>query len=348
FYIEAGFLGHRLHHLRELLLIGVGRRHQCEGRIGHTGLGEQCFGARDVTLRYRNIFRVETVFGRHPLVADGGLAVHRNLYDAIAIERQLESLTHPWILAQRILLRELAFAYVDRDPLIADLGDLRDLEPAVGFERRHVRRRHALDEVELAGFEIGEPHRGIHDRQVHDLLEMDLRLVPVIRITLEHNAVLRDALDEAERSRAHRLRAELVAFGLGRLGRDHHSGAVGELREERRERCGEIEPHRHRVHYLYARNQCELAATVRPGHVLVPLEVELDRRRVQLFTIVESDSRSHLDRERLVIGGPLISGGELRDDVELLVDVEKLVAQRGEYDASDEGARQCRIDYVRI
>src|SRR5262245_41579603 len=39
---------------------------------------------------------------------------------------------------------------------------------------------------------------------------------------------------------------------------------------------------------------------------------------------------------------------QLRHDVDVLVDVEQLVAQRGEHDAADVGAGQCRIEHVRI
>ena len=78
---------------------------------------------------------------------------------------------------------------------------------------------------------------------IDDPVEVDLALVPVIRIALEHDAVLRDALDEAERSRADRLGAELVALGLRGLRRDHHAGAVGQRGEQRRERRGQVQAH---------------------------------------------------------------------------------------------------------
>src|SRR5512132_650145 len=39
---------------------------------------------------------------------------------------------------------------------------------------------------------------------------------------------------------------------------------------------------------------------------------------------------------------------QLRHDVDVLVDVEQLVAQRGEHDAADVGAGQCRIEHVRV
>ena len=46
------------------------------------------------------------------------------------------------------------------------------------------------------GAQVGEAHGGVDDRLVDDALEMDLSLVPVGREALEHDAVLRDPLDE--------------------------------------------------------------------------------------------------------------------------------------------------------
>ena len=177
---------------------------------------------------------------------------------------------------------------------------------------------------------------------------MDLALVPIIGIALEHDAVLRDALDEAERARANRLRSEFVALGLRGLGRDHHAGAIRELGEQRRERRREIEPHRRVVDDVRARHRRQLATAIRPGHGLVALDVELDRRRIELFTVVEGDTLAQLDGERLAIGRPFVAGRELRNDLELLVDVEELVAKRGEHDPADEGAGERRVEDVRI
>src|SRR4030095_3681097 len=135
------------------------------------------------------------------------LAFHHDLHDAVAVERELERLAHARFLAERILLREIALADVDRDALVADLGDRRNLEARVALEGRNVRSCHALDEVELAGLKIREPHRRIDNRQIDDPVDMDLALVPVIRVALDDDLVLRDALDEAERARAYGFRA---------------------------------------------------------------------------------------------------------------------------------------------
>ena len=142
--------------------------------------------------------------------------------------------------------------------------------------------------------------------------------------------------------------AELLAGGLCRLRRDHHPGAVGELREQRREGRRQVEPRRHRIDDVDARHQRELAPPVRPGHRLVALDVVLDGGGVELLAVVEGDAGPKLQRQRLAVRRPLPGRGELRDDVQLLVDVEELVAERREHDAPDEGPRERRIEHVRI
>ena len=116
--------------------------------------------------------------------------------------------------------------------------------------------------------QVGEAHAGIDDGQVDDAIEVDRAFVPVVLIALEHDAVLRHALDEFERPRAHRFRAELVAGRLRRLGRDHHAGAAGEYGEERRERRGEVEPHRLRIHRVYAGHRASSPRRFDPCMVL--------------------------------------------------------------------------------
>jgi hypothetical protein len=256
--------------------------------------------------------------------------------------------THARILAERVLLREIALADVDRDALVADLRDLRDLEARVALEAGNVGRRGPLDEVELARLQVGEPDGAVDDRQIDDAVDVDLALVPVVRIALDDDAVLRNALDEAERSRADGIGAELFAGCLRCLRRDHHSGAIGELREERRERCRKVDAHGHRIDDVDARHGGELAAPVGAGHRLVPLEVVLDGGGIELLAVVERHVRPDLHRQRLVVRRPLVGRRELRDDGELLVDVEELVAQRREHDAPDERAGECRIEHVRI
>ncbi len=195
-----------------------------------------------------------------------------------------------------------------------------------------------LDEVELPRLQVGESNGRVHDRQINDLVDEDLALVPVVRIPLEDDAILRDALGEAERPGAHRFGAELVAGLLRSLRRDHHPRAVGELGQQRRERRGQIEAHGRGIDDIDGRDQGELAAAIGARHRLVALDVVLDRGGVESLAIVERDARADLEGQCLVVRRPLVGRRELRDDGELLVDVEQLVAERCENDAPDERA----------
>ena len=282
------------------------------------------------------------------MVAGDRLAVHRDLDQRIAIERELERLAHPRVAAERSALRTLAVADIDGDALVADLDDAVDLEAPVALEAGDVGTRQALDEVELPRAQVGEAHRRVDDRQIDDAVEMDRALVPVFREALEHDAVLRHALDKAERAGAHRPGAEPVARGLRRLGRHDHAGAVGEHREQRREWRRQVEPDCVRIHHIHACHWRQVAAAVGAGHVLVALEAELHCRGVELLAIVESDARAELERERPVLTRPLVSGRQLRNHVQLFIEVEQLVAQRGKHDPADEGSRHRRIEDIRV
>ena len=132
------------------------------------------------------------------------------------------------------------------------------------------------------------------------------------------------------------------------LRRDHHPGAIGQRGQQRRERRRQIQPHGGGVDDIDARHRLQFAAAVRTSHRLVALDVELDRRGIELLAVVEGHAASQLDRQRLVVGRPFVAGRELRNDVELLVDIEQLVAQGGEDDAPDEGSRQRRVEHVGV
>ena len=121
------------------------------------------------------------------------------------------------------------------DALIAKLDRRRQFQPRVGANILDVGREHALDQIESAGFQIGEPHRGVDDRQEHDAVDEDVVLIPVVGEFLEHHAILLHALDELVRTGADRTQPQLVAGFFGRFGRHHHAGAVGELRDQGRE-----------------------------------------------------------------------------------------------------------------
>ena len=78
------------------------------------------------------------------------------------------------------------------------------------------------------------------------------------------------------------------------------------------------------------------------------VEAVLGGRGVERLAVMELHARPELDGDGLAVGRGLLAERQLRHDVELVVDVEQLVAQRGEDDAADIGARERRIEHVGI
>ena len=173
-------------------------------------------------------------------------------------------------------------------------------------------------------------------------------LVPVVGELLDHDLVLRDALDELVGAGADRLQGELVACRLGRLGRHHHAGAVGQLGEQRREGLLEVELDGERVDRLDALDRGELGLAERALHVHVPLETVLGGLGVERLAVVEFHAGAQLQHDRLAVGRGLAAQRKLRHDVGLVVDVEQLVAERGEHDARRVETRQAGIEGIRV
>ena len=195
---------------------------------------------------------------------------------------------------------------------------------------------------------FGEPHRRVVDRHIGDAVDVDVGLVPVVGELLDDDAVLLHPLDELVGAGADRLLAELVAGLLRGLRRDHHAGAVGELRDERRERALEVQADGQRIDDLDLLDRRDLGPPERALHRQMALEGELRRLGIERLAVVELDVRAQLDRHRLAVVGRIMGQRELRHDVELLVDVEELVAQGREDDASDIGAGERRVEHVGI
>ena len=177
---------------------------------------------------------------------------------------------------------------------------------------------------------------------------MDAVLVPIVGEPVEHDLFLRDALDEAERPGADRLGDELVAGFPHGLRADHHAGAVGQLRDQRRERRLEQQADRERIGDLDLVDLRQLGPTERALHRHVPVERELRRFGVERLAVVEFHAWPQLDGDGLAVFRGRVRERELRHDVEIGVDVEQLVAHRGEHDAAHIGARGGRIEIVGI
>ena len=80
----------------------------------------------------------------------------------------------------------------------------------------------------------------------------------------------------------------------------------------------------------------------------MPIERIFRGLRVERFAVVEFHARTQLDRNLLAVGGNVARQRELRHDIQLLIDVEQLVADRGEDDAADIGARERGIQNIGV
>src|SRR5690606_35536046 len=64
--------------------------------------------------------------------------------------------------------------------------------------------------------------------------------------------------------------------------------------------------------------------------------------------VVKDDILTQVEGECFVVVAPQPFGRELRHEIQLRVDVDQLVAERGEDNAANEGARPMRVEHVRI
>src|SRR3546814_4872241 len=96
------------------------------------------------------------------------------------------------------LLTALAVADVDGDPLVAEADDVGELQVGIALDRRDVGRRQPLQQVEVAGLQVGEPYGGIGNGAVDHLVEVILAGVPMLLEALEDDPVLLHALDRSE------------------------------------------------------------------------------------------------------------------------------------------------------
>ena len=150
--------------------------------------------------------------------------------------------------------------------------------------------------------------------------------------------------DEPVRPGADRpLRHPVAELARG-LGRDHHAGAVGKLRHQRRIGLGKLEPHRHRVDHHGGLDRLELGHAARIGRRLVALDVELHRLGIERLAVVEQDAGAQLHGEREAVGRPRPFGRKLRHIGELRVELDQLVAHRRHHDAIDEAHALRRIE----
>ena len=130
--------------------------------------------------------------------------------------------------------------------------------------------------------------------------------------------VILDPLDEGEGPGPDRAAGEVVALLLGRLGRDHHPGSVGQRGEKRGGGLAQVELDRRVVDDLDGLQLGDLSFTERLWMRLHALHIELDGSSVEVGPVVELDALLELEDVGLWVRcGP--GSGELRLDAEVLV-----------------------------
>jgi hypothetical protein len=102
------------------------------------------------------------------------------------------------------------------------------------------------------------------------------------------------------------VQSELFAGFLRSLGRDHHAGAVGELRDQRREWRLQHEPDRQRIDDIDVVECGKLRLAERGRQRKVAVEREFCGFRVERLAVVELDASPQLDRHFPAVGGSLM------------------------------------------
>src|SRR5262249_50400009 len=250
------------------------------------------------------------------------LAVVDDIIERFAVKAQLQSLPHPWVLGEwrvhwfRRFAEAVTIGNVDGDALIAQADDGREHHIWILADFSEVGRSHALKQVQFPGFQVRQSHAGIDDDLEDDLSDEDLVFIPVIRKALQYDAILRHAFLKLKRPRTHRLGAEFFAERLRRLGRDHHAGAISELRQERRKGILERETNGIGINDVDFVERGDIALALRAGQGGMSLQAELGCLGVEIRSVVEFYTLAQGDRQSLAIVSELRQArGELRYNV---------------------------------
>ncbi len=231
--VDAGFREHGLQHLRHLI------RHRvvAEGEF-HTQLLKPCslqqglrlrdiaFGGLDRRIEVRAVRRYRLADRREDPAAD-------HLIDRIAVDGKYERLAHAFVLER--LRRARSVRDVEREVVETESAHRNEVEVLVAFHRCHVGRRETFQHVERTRTQVREAHGAVRNRLEDDFLDRVFIGVPVAREFLQHHAVVLHTLDELVRTGADRMRGNSPVIGE-RFRREHHTGAIGERREQRRVR----------------------------------------------------------------------------------------------------------------
>ena len=212
---------------------------------------------------------------------DAPVAVPLDLAERLAVDAPGDRLVQELVVERRL---------VD-PPLPAEPGaavELQQLQVRVLADGGHVLRVDPVDQVELTRAEHRHAHRRVgHDAEL-DPVEVRLGRVPVARVALDRYPLALGPLNKLEGPGANRVAPEVGAQLLDRGRRDHEAGPVHQDGEQRGVGLAQIEFHGVAVDHLDALHDSNVVDPWRfRGRVLEPIDVPLDRRRIQNLAVVD-------------------------------------------------------------
>ena len=295
----------RFHHLaREQ--VATRRVVQREADVGRPGVLQQLLGPLRVVAERVVLVGVAVAADRAGRVQGLGGAREDALHDRLAVDRQVDRLTHALVL-ERVTLG------VEVDPDDARRGWRGDGEAAVLGQPGRLLWRDVEDEVDVAALQREHPRALIGVGAADDGAQLRLA-APVLIVGLQPHFLAALVVDELEGAGADRRGVQVVVADLLDLRRAvHHDPVVAERVDERRERrLGRdlqvvLARHLHRLDH----RQRGLADRV----LAEALEIEPQRLGVERRAVGELDALARVQRPRLAVPGLLPRLHQPRDDL---------------------------------
>ena len=133
-----------------------------------------------------------------------------------------------------------------------------------------------------------------------------------------------------------------------RLGGHHRARAVGELHQQRGIRRFQVQRNLHRAGDLDRFNGGDLAFTQGAFQGQGAVEVVFCGGGIEFLTVVEGDAFAQIERQGFTVVTPRPVFGQAGDDLQVFIHVHQPVAQGGKDEAAIVGARQMRVEHVRV
>ena len=288
-----------------------------------TGLGYQLFRLRDVVGPRSNLHRVFHALRRD---AFGGrrISIEGHLGERILVDRVGDCLAHLGIV-ERLLLR------VHRQ--VAQYDRRRRDELEVGLRLQHVGDLiwNGIGEMRFARLHQRGARVVVDDGLPRDRVDLRITLAPIAVESGNFQIIGRLPFDELERTRAHRMKRDVLAAPLlERCGADHHRRRMRELRDERRERRFQRDARRVVVDSLGFGDvvvveavPLELVFGIRHA-----IEVRLHRIGLEIGAVMELDALLELDRIDEPVLAHLVTFGENRNHLHVFVEAEQAFVER--------------------